>query len=100
MRRRPFPHYQARKTSWCGFAKVYLFDTDRETYSVHIATGVRVSQSSLFLLTEARYFSATFIQMLSLAKRQRGPYQIVDLDLSRDDLIAQRSPRGSGRASR
>ncbi len=75
------------------FAKAYPFDTDRETYSVHITTGTHVAQISLFLLTEARYFPATFIQTSPPAKRQRGQpgtYRVIDLDLSRYDRIAQR----------
>lgn len=74
------------------FTRAYPFDPDAEEYYVHLTTGTHVAQICLFLLTEARYFPAKFVQSSPgqnppLAK---GALQIVDLDLSKYDSIARR----------
>jgi len=65
-------------------------------YLIHITTGSHVAQICLFLLTEARHFPARLIQTGPGAPGRRGPqgsFSIVDLDLSRYDLIASRFRR-------
>ncbi|HEX8606231.1 MAG TPA: RNA repair transcriptional activator RtcR [Pseudoduganella sp.] len=75
------------------FARAYPFDTDNEDYWIHITTGTHVVQICLFLMTEARYFPGCLLQS-SPPRRQGlgspGNYTLIDLDLSRYDLIAQR----------
>ncbi len=73
------------------FALSYSFDPDNERYLVHLTTGTHVAQICLFLLTESGYFPGALLQ--SGPPRGRGgqpTYQVIDLDLSRYDLIAQR----------
>ncbi|QQE09980.1 sigma 54-interacting transcriptional regulator [Planctomycetota bacterium] len=75
------------------FADNYNFDTDNNEYVVHITTGTHVSQICLFLLTESRHFPAKLLQT-SPPRRKRsnepGSFNIIDLDLSKYDHIAQR----------
>ena len=74
------------------FAGSYDFEPEEEDYLVHITTGSHVAQICLFLLTESRHFPARLIQSAPPTKRtQYEPrYQIIDLDLSRYDRIAER----------
>ncbi|MBI1293224.1 AAA family ATPase [bacterium] len=75
------------------FARAYPFDLEKEDYLVHITTGSHVAQICLFLLTESRHFPARLIQSSPGAQGRRssvGTYSIVDLDLSRYDMIATR----------
>lgn len=75
------------------FARGYHFDPDREEYFIHITTGSHVAQICLFLLTEARYFPARLLQTSPPAgnsKDTHGSFNIIDLDLSRYDRLAQR----------
>jgi transcriptional regulatory protein RtcR len=78
------------------FSKRYPFDTEHEDYWIHITTGTHVVQICLFLLTEARYLPGRLLQT-SPARRSsagaEGSYQLIDLDLSRYDQIAQRFTR-------
>jgi len=75
------------------FARSYQFNTDEEDYWIHITTGTHVVQICLFLMTETRYFPGCLLQS-SPPKRHAagsaGSYTLIDLDLSRYDLIAQR----------
>lgn len=73
------------------FAKNYPFDTEHEDYWIHITTGTHVVQICLFLLTEARYLPGRLLQT-SPPRRggDQAGYQLIDLDLSRYDQIAQR----------
>ncbi|OFA08906.1 RNA repair transcriptional activator RtcR [Duganella phyllosphaerae] len=75
------------------FSKRYRFDTEHEDYWIHITTGTHVVQICLFLLTEARYLPGRLLQT-SPPRRSGvgdpGSYQLIDLDLSRYDQIAQR----------
>ena len=79
-----------------AFARGYEFDVEREDYLVHITTGTHVAQISLFLLTESRHLPGRLLQTGPPAARARdrgadvGTYQIIDLDLSRYDLLASR----------
>ena len=76
------------------FSKGYNFDQDNEDYLVHITTGTHVAQICLYLLTEARYLPAKLLQTSPSGKKRnkdiRGEYRIIDLDLSKYDLIAMR----------
>ena len=71
----------------------YRFDTEREEYWTHITTGTHVAQICLFLLVESRRIPGVLAQT-SPPKRQQmgdpGSYALIDLDLSRYDVIAQR----------
>lgn len=74
------------------FARSYDFRDDCDYY-VHLTTGTHIAQICLFLLTEARYFPARLIDT-SLDKRSEikwhGKIDIIDLDLSKYDLLASR----------
>ncbi|WBS02725.1 RNA repair transcriptional activator RtcR [Pseudoduganella sp. SL102] len=75
------------------FARSYPFDTDKEDYWIHITTGTHVVQICLFLMTEARYFPGCLLQSSPPRRHglgSPGEYTLIDLDLSRYDLIAQR----------
>jgi len=75
------------------WTQAYRFDTGREEYWTHITTGTHVAQICLFLLVESRRIPGVLVQT-SPPKRQRigdpGSYTLIDLDLSRYDVIAQR----------
>ena len=75
------------------WTQAYRFDTEREEYWTHITTGTHVAQICLFLLVESRRIPGVLVQT-SPPKRQRigdpGSYTLIDLDLSRYDVIAQR----------
>ncbi len=79
------------------FTRGYAFDPDAEDYLVHITTGTHVAQICWFLLTEARYLPGRLIQTSPSRRRHAentaGSYEIIDLDLSRYDKIAQRFQR-------
>ena len=71
-------------------------DPEQDDVLVHMTTGTHVAQICLFLLTETRHFPARLLQ----TGPPRGPshpeaskvgtWQIIDLDLSRFDKLAQR----------
>jgi transcriptional regulatory protein RtcR len=71
----------------------YAFDTDTEEYWAHITTGTHVAQICLFLLVEARLLPGVLLQSAPPRGRQRlggGSYELIDLDLSRYDVINAR----------
>lgn len=75
------------------YARAYQFDIDKHQYLVHITTGTHVAQICLFLLTETRYFPAKILQSSPPRKQQQGEsgrLDIIDLDLSRYNLLASR----------
>ncbi len=74
------------------FAIHYEFDLEQEQYYMHITTGTHVAQICMFLLTEAHYFPAKLLQSSPPRRYQdgAGKYTIIDLDLAKYDLIAQR----------
>ncbi|MDR0250342.1 MAG: RNA repair transcriptional activator RtcR [Burkholderiales bacterium] len=82
------------------FSLNYDFDIDREDYLVHITTGTHVVQICWFLLTEAHYFPGRLIQTMPRRGKGEGREEmqgsptgfvdVIDLDLSRYDQIAQR----------
>lgn len=75
------------------WVQAYRFDTEREEYWTHITTGTHVAQICLFLLVESRRIPGVLAQT-SPPKRQQmgnpGSYALIDLDLSRYDVLAQR----------
>lgn len=75
------------------FLAGYEFKPEEEDYYVHITTGTHVSQICWFLLTESRHFPGRLLQTSPPRKQggaDPGTYAVIDLDLSRYDLIAQR----------
>lgn len=78
------------------WSRSYSFDPEHEEYWVHITTGTHVVQICLFLLVEARFIPGVLLQTAP-PKRQRagdpGSYTLIDLDLSRYDVLAQRFER-------
>lgn len=84
-------------TTLHDFARNYVFDTEREDYLIHITTGTHVAQICWFLLAEARYLPARLLQTSPPRKKDVadsiGSHEIIDLDLSRYDKIAQRFRR-------
>ena len=85
-----FGEVYAQLLDW---TQVYRFDTEREEYWTHITTGTHVAQICLFLLVESRRIPGVLAQT-SPPKRQQagnpGSIALIDLDLSRYDVIAQR----------
>jgi transcriptional regulatory protein RtcR len=75
------------------WARAYPFDTEREQYWTHITTGTHVAQICMFLLSESRVVPGVLAQT-SPPRRQvegeAGKCTLIDLDLSRYDVIAQR----------
>jgi len=84
-------------TTLHDFARSYPFDTENEDYLVHITTGTHVAQICWFLLAEARYLPARLLQTSPPRKKDIantvGSYELIDLDLSRYNKIAQRFRR-------
>lgn len=74
------------------FARHYSFATDDEDYLIHITTGTHVEQICLFLLAESRHIPGKLLQTSPPSRHQpgRGSYRIIDLDLSRYDVLASR----------
>ena len=75
----------------------YSFDTEEETYLTHITTGTHVAQICLFLLVESRQIPGVLLQTAppknqrrSMGKGDIGGYEIIDLDLARYDVLAER----------
>jgi len=74
------------------FARHYPFKTDDEDYLIHITTGTHVEQICLFLLAESRHLPGQLLQTSPPPRHQpgAGSYRIIDLDLSRYDVLASR----------
>ena len=75
-----------------------------EEYLVHISTGTHVGQICLFLLTESRHIPGRLIQTSpnngrSASNDPSGRYQIIDLDLSRYNRLANRALRERAEAT-
>jgi transcriptional regulatory protein RtcR len=108
-------------TRLLDFVRHYAFDVENEEYLVHITTGTHVAQICWFLLAESRYVPGRLLQTAprspravtgadtaaksgadapepgsmagSMAGGAAGHVEIIDLDLSRYDQIAQRFRR-------
>ncbi|MDU4299433.1 MAG: RNA repair transcriptional activator RtcR [Eikenella corrodens] len=79
------------------WAAGYAFDTEEEIYLTHITTGTHVAQICLFLLVESRQIPGVLLQTAppknqkrSMAAGDVGRYEIIDLDLARYDVLAER----------
>lgn len=72
-------------------ARALALDPDDDVL-VHMTTGTHVAQICLFLLTETRHFPARLLQTGPPPSNSDlpGTWQVLDLDLSRFDRIAQR----------
>jgi transcriptional regulatory protein RtcR len=73
----------------------YPFDLDEEDYYVHMSTGTHVMRICLFLMAEARFLPGKMLQTYPAGlyegkERKKGGIRIIDLDLSRYDLLAKR----------
>ena len=71
----------------------YPFDPDAEQYWAHITTGTHVAQICLFLLVESRFIPGVLLQTAPPKRQdgqQPGSFALIDLDLSRYDVLAQR----------
>lgn len=73
-------------------SKALAFDPEREDLLVHMTTGSHVAQICLFLLVETRHFPARLLQTGPPRPNTQevGTWQVIDLDLSRFDRLAQR----------
>lgn len=85
-----FGEMYARLYDW---VRAYPFDTAREQYWAHITTGTHVAQICMFLLVESRFIPGVLLQ--TAPPKRQGPddpgrYALIDLDLSRYDVLAQR----------
>ena len=75
------------------WARSYRFDPAHEQYWAHITTGTHVAQICMFLMVESRFIPGVLLQTAPPKKQQRddpGSYTLIDLDLSRYDVLAQR----------
>jgi transcriptional regulatory protein RtcR len=75
------------------WARSYRFDPLHEEYWAHITTGTHVAQICMFLMVESRFIPGVLLQTAPPKKQQRdnpGSYTLIDLDLSRYDVLAQR----------
>jgi transcriptional regulatory protein RtcR len=75
------------------WARSYRFDPAHEQYWAHITTGTHVAQICMFLMVESRFIPGVLLQ--TAPPRKQGPgnpgsYTLIDLDLSRYDVLAQR----------
>lgn len=86
--------FEEMYTTLHDFARRYPFDPESEDYLIHITTGTHVAQICWFLLAEARTLPARLLQTSPPRKKEVansiGAYEIIDLDLSRYNKIAQR----------
>ncbi len=95
-------HHVALSSPW-DFADVYAelydfvasFDFNAKTdYLLHLTTGTHVAQICWFLLVEAGFIPANFIQTSPCPRLDQadpqGRYQIIDLDVSRYDSLRAR----------
>jgi len=73
------------------FSKRKNFSAEENSYYIHITTGSHVAQICLFLLNESHHLPGVLVQTQpSPSGESKGTYNIIDLDLSRYDLLAKR----------
>ena len=75
------------------WVRAYPFAPEREQYWAHITTGTHVAQICMFLLVEARFIPGVLLQTAPPKRQGRanpGSYTLIDLDLSRYNVLAQR----------
>jgi transcriptional regulatory protein RtcR len=71
----------------------YPFKPDTEQYWAHITTGTHVAQICMFLMVESRFIPGVLLQTAPPKRQthqQPGSFALIDLDLSRYDVLAQR----------
>jgi len=71
------------------FASTYAFDLEHEEYFAHVNIYTHVAQICMFLLAESRHIPAKLLQSVP-PKQGQQPYNVIDLELSTYDPIAQR----------
>ena len=74
------------------FTRARHFQPEENQYYIHITTGTHVAQICLFLLNESHHLPGKLIQTQPSRDQTpaRGRYSVIDLDLSRYDLLAKR----------
>lgn len=85
-----FEEVYAKLFDWC---KQQDFDAETNDYLYHITTGTHVGQICAYLLTESRHYPGRLIQTSPDPKNSNksvGKVQIIDLDLSKYDQLANR----------
>jgi transcriptional regulatory protein RtcR len=83
------------------WARAYRFDPAHEQYWAHITTGTHVAQICMFLMVESRFIPGVLLQTAPPKKQKRdaaGSYTLIDLDLSRYDVLAQRFSQAQSEA--
>lgn len=83
------------------WARSYRFDPSHEQYWAHITTGTHVAQICMFLMVESRFIPGVLLQTAPPKKQQRGSpgsYTLIDLDLSRYDVLAKRFSQAQAEA--
>ncbi len=78
------------------WARAYPFrSADEAETLVHITTGSHVAQICLFLLTESRLIPGKLVQTVPPRRGGQlpGTFEVIDLDLSRYDRLAERFKR-------
>ena len=71
------------------FSRRHDFSGENNQYYIHITTGTHVAQICLFLLNESHHLPGKLIQTHP-GTGPEGSYSIIDLNLSRYDLLAKR----------
>lgn len=73
------------------FSRKQNFASQDHDFYIHITTGTHVAQICLFLLNESHHLPGKLIQTQpSRHGGAKGSYNLIDLDLSRYDLLAKR----------
>jgi transcriptional regulatory protein RtcR len=75
------------------WVRSYTFKPDAEQYWTHITTGTHVAQICMFLMVESRFIPGVLLQTAPPKKQTRGQpgtFALIDLDLSRYDVLAKR----------
>ena len=71
------------------YSRKHNFSAENDNYYIHITTGSHVAQICLFLLNESHHLPGKLIQTQPGISPE-GSYNIIDLDLSRYDMLAKR----------
>ncbi|WP_269631226.1 RNA repair transcriptional activator RtcR [Pelomonas sp. BJYL3] len=83
------------------WARAYRFDPAHEQYWAHITTGTHVAQICMFLMVESRFIPGVLLQTAPPRKQRQGDpgsYTLIDLDLSRYDVLARRFSQAQAEA--
>ena len=75
------------------WVRSYSFQPEKEQYWAHITTGTHVAQICMFLMVESHFIPGVLLQTAPPKKQARGQpgaFALIDLDLSRYDVLAQR----------